>query len=87
MPYNVICLTSTVLAVFCGTLLNIMLKQEDGSDANQADALEKDEGAVRTKRVKRVLVAIVIIGFLGLGVYLDPEASRAVRGWLGIAEE
>lgn len=86
MPYNVICLTSTVLAVFCGTLLNIMLKPEDRDDADQANTLEKDEGAARSKRVKRVLGTFVIIGFLGLGVYLDPDASRAVRGWLGMVE-
>ena len=76
MPYNVICLTSTVLAVYFGATLNALLRRRP---KEEDEAKRKKER--RKKLVKLVLVAVV---FGGLGLYLDPELQEAVQKFLGM---
>ena len=69
MPYNVICITSTVLAVFVGTTLNALLRRTGHGAAAGA-------GGVNTsaqRRRKVIKMAVVLVVFAGLAVYLDPD--------------
>eukprot|EP00879_Flechtneria_rotunda_P023694 GHRR01025083.1.p1 GENE.GHRR01025083.1~~GHRR01025083.1.p1 ORF type:complete len:165 (+),score=63.44 GHRR01025083.1:38-496(+) len=73
MPYNVICLTSTVLAVFFGATLNSLLERP-GDTLRQAQA-NLSAAVRRRKKLKLVLVVLVCGGF---GVYLDPSLQDTI---------
>jgi phosphatidylinositol glycan class T len=72
MPYNVCCLTSTVLAIYVGAVLNTLMKRHQGSGSG-ADA----KSEARKKAVKFVVVLVV---FGGLAVYLDDGLREQVEG-------
>lgn len=63
MPYNVCCLTSTVLAVYLGAMLNALLQRE-------APELTPQQEAAASRR-RKLRVAGVIVVFGGAAVYLD----------------
>lgn len=80
MPYNVICLTSTVLAVYVGATLNSLLRRPSSEAAAAAAAAASP--AARRKRVAKFVVVLVV--FSGLGLYLDEalqeEAWKMLAG-------
>ena len=67
MPYNVICLSSTVLAVFMGGTLNALL-WPPGKDA-AADL----KAAMLSRRAKVVRLVFVIVVFAGVALHFDKE--------------
>lgn len=73
MPYNVICLTSTVLAIFTGATLNTLLRRSDRKDAADQAAAER---AARRRKAAKFVVVVVVFG--GLAVYLDEGLKEAV---------
>eukprot|EP00878_Enallax_costatus_P028318 GHUV01030580.1.p1 GENE.GHUV01030580.1~~GHUV01030580.1.p1 ORF type:complete len:107 (-),score=17.84 GHUV01030580.1:242-562(-) len=75
MPYNVICLTSTVLAVFFGATLNTLLLRP-GTEQRMLAAGKYASKAAKRKRKLKLLLVIVIFG--GLAVYIDPAVQEAV---------
>lgn len=75
MPYNVICLTSTVLAVFFGATLNMLLSRPGEEQRMLAAGRDASKAARRRKKLK--LLAVVVI-FGNLAVYIDPTVHEAV---------
>ena len=75
MPYNVCCLTSTVLAVFLGAMLNALLRREPPELSKQQEA------AARRRRVLRV--ALLVVAFAGAAIYLDKGLQASLRQLLG----
>ena len=71
MPYNVCCLTSTVLAVFLGAMLNTLLRRE-------APRLSQQQEAAASRR-RKLRVAVVVMAFAGAAVYLDKGLQTALR--------
>ena len=65
MPYNVCCLSSTLLAVFFGAMLNALTARP------RVAALQDGSRAVR--RRKAVMAAVMIAAFSVLAVYLDAD--------------
>lgn len=63
MPYNVCCLTSTVLAVYLGAMLNALLQRET------PELTPQQETAASRRRKLRVAGVVVVFG--GAAVYLD----------------
>lgn len=78
MPYNVICLTSTVLAVAVGALFNALIKRP-GAEARD---LAEGQQARRKRRLRRVVLVLVLFG--GLAVLIDPELQANLAGQLGL---
>ncbi len=72
MPYNVCCLTSTVLAIYIGAVLNTLMKRHKGPGSG-ADA----KAEASNKAVKFVVVLVV---FGGLAVYLDDGLREQAQG-------
>lgn len=82
MPYNVICLTSTVLTVYVGATLNALVKRP-GKEARVAAANAVDLARRRaTKRRKLLLVLVLVVASVMLGVALDPEAQDQLKALL-----
>lgn len=79
MPYNVICLTSTVLAVFAGGALNTLLFRPGEAEKQAVSGRGVGKAARKRKQLKLVLVAVV---FGGLGVYLDPQLQETLTAYL-----
>lgn len=77
MPYNVICLTSTVLAVYVGSTLNALLRRSSEAAGAGGGASGSAEAVRQQRRRKMVQVAVVAVVFGGLGVYLDPDQRAA----------
>jgi phosphatidylinositol glycan class T len=75
MPYNVVCLTSTVLAVFLGAVLGALLLRPAEAE-KQAHASSAAYAAARKRKQVKVLLLLVVFG--GLGVHLDPALQEAV---------
>jgi phosphatidylinositol glycan class T len=75
MPYNVICLTSTVLAVFLGAVVGALLLRPAELEKQAHASVAACAAARKRKRVKVVLLLVV---FGGLGLYLDPSLQEAV---------
>jgi phosphatidylinositol glycan class T len=69
MPYNVICLTSTVLAVFVGGVLNALLWRPGKEERDGADEAK----AARRRRKKAVRLVVLTVVFGGLAVYFDAD--------------
>ncbi|GIL71952.1 hypothetical protein Vretifemale_2387 [Volvox reticuliferus] len=67
MPYNVICLSSTLLAVYFGALLNLLTRR--GRAAGHT-ASERSRASVRDKALQAVLMLVL---FATLALYLDAE--------------
>ncbi|KAI8464451.1 MAG: Gpi16 subunit, GPI transamidase component-domain-containing protein [Monoraphidium minutum] len=81
MPYNVVCLTSTVLAVYLGASLNALLRRP-GQEAR--DRAAKGGGAAAARR-KVAKVAIVSVVFGGLALYVDEELREQAAALLARA--
>jgi phosphatidylinositol glycan class T len=77
MPYNVICLTSTVLAVYVGSTLNALLRRSSEVAGAAAGGGSSAAAARQQRRRKVVQVVVVAVVFGGLGVYLDPDQRAA----------
>jgi phosphatidylinositol glycan class T len=75
MPYNVVCLTSTVLAVFLGALLGAVLLRPAEAE-KQAHASRSACAAAHMRKQVKVLLLLAVFG--GLGVHLDPALQDAV---------
>ena len=79
MPYNVICLSSTVMAVFVGAVFNTLIKRP-GAEAEQCVGAVGSEGAKARTR-KTVLQFVLLLAlFAGLGMYFDPDMRELVLG-------
>lgn len=78
MPYNVTCFTSTLLAIYFGSMLTLMLRRPKEMEAAAALA------AKATKVKKLGKVAVVVVLFSALLLYLDKEVQRTVGDALGI---
>jgi phosphatidylinositol glycan class T len=74
MPYNVICLTSTVLAVFVGGVLNALLWRPGQEARHGADAAQLKQ----RRRRKLVRLLVLSCAFGGLAMYWDPELQAQV---------
>ncbi|KAG1675788.1 hypothetical protein FOA52_012444 [Chlamydomonas sp. UWO 241] len=74
MPYNVLCLTGTVLAVFAGSLLNALIRRKGkgkGGEEDTAAAL-----AARRRKVRLVAVASALLVAAGaVAVHTDQGAA------------
>lgn len=73
MPYNVVCLTSTVLAVYIGATLNALLRRP-GEELR----LAAKGTSARAARLKVVKVVAVVVIFGGLAVYVDDSLQEPV---------
>lgn len=71
MPYNVICLTSTVLAVFLGATANTLIKRT----RTKPDKL----GAARARKTKILQAVALVVVFAGLAVYLDEGVREQLQ--------
>lgn len=74
MPYNVICLSSTVLAVFFGAIFNTLVKSPPR--ANQATQARPSNSKLHIK------LLVLLLVFTVAAVYLDPELQALVHGVL-----
>ncbi|KIY99334.1 GPI transamidase component PIG-T [Monoraphidium neglectum] len=81
MPYNVVCLTSTVLAVYVGAVLNALLKRP-GAELREA---AKGGAGRRAARLKAAKVVVVVVVFGGLALYVDEELQAQVMQALAAA--
>lgn len=85
MPYNVICLTSTVLAVFFGAMLNGLLQRPGKEERMEAAGPEAWQQLRRRKLGK---LALLLVLFACLGLYLDPslqqDAQEQLQKLLGL---
>ncbi|GLI64049.1 hypothetical protein VaNZ11_007211, partial [Volvox africanus] len=70
MPYNVICLSSTVLAVYFGALLNLLTRR--GCAAGHA-APERSKVSLGGKALQALLMLVL---FSALALYLDAELRQ-----------
>lgn len=75
MPYNVICLTSTVLAVFTGATLNALLERPGREQRMLAEGAEARKAERRKKKLKLLLVMALFVVF---GLYVDPSLQETV---------
>lgn len=69
MPYNVICLTSTVLAIFMGGVLNVLLWRPGRDEREAADP----ETAVLNKKRKALRLVVLVVGFMAVAVMYDAD--------------
>ncbi len=90
MPYNVICLSSTVLAVYFGAVLNLLTKREDRGrlGAGEAQGVGALKGELRSGRGAKALKLLVfVLLFASLALYLDADmrsqVEQLVQGLLG----
>lgn len=86
MPYNVICLSSTVLAVYFGATLNLVMRR-GSSDATALGAsggteMEGKEAARRRRLRKALQAVVVVVSFGALALYLDSELREQAEDWL-----
>jgi phosphatidylinositol glycan class T len=72
MPYNVICLTSTVLAIFMGGVLNALLWRPGKDEREAADP----KTAVVMKRKKIIRLFVLVVGFMVVAVYYDSDLQH-----------
>lgn len=78
MPYNVCCLTSTVLAVYLGAMLNALLRR-------QSPLLSAEQEVAATRR-RKLRVALVVVVFAGAAVYLDKGLQASLRQQLQLLD-
>lgn len=91
MPYNVICLSSTVLAVYFGAVLNLLTKRGDRSrlDAGEAKGVGAVKGGLRPGQgVKALKLLAFVLLFASLALYLDADMrSQAEKLLQGLLEQ
>eukprot|EP00775_Hariotina_reticulata_P013318 gene13318-13447_t len=73
MPYNVVCLTSTVLAVFMGAFINSLLQRHGLQERLEAAGPEMAR-ALQASKLRKVLAIVVLFG--ALGYFLDPALQQ-----------
>ena len=78
MPYNVTCFSSTLLAIYLGSLFTLVLRRPKRAAASVAAA----SAVPRSQKAKRL--AAMVIAFGALALYLDKEVQRVVGDALGI---
>jgi phosphatidylinositol glycan class T len=72
MPYNVLCLSGTVLAVFAGSLLNAMIRRKGKGGEHDAAAF----ATARRRKFRLVFAAIALLVVVGaVAVHTDPGAA------------
>ncbi|EFN58313.1 hypothetical protein CHLNCDRAFT_142327 [Chlorella variabilis] len=76
MPFNVICFTSTLLAILLGGVANVVLR----SPAELAGQAASEGGAPAWRRKLR-RVAALLLPMCVLAVYLDRDLQRQLEGW------
>ncbi|EFJ52494.1 hypothetical protein VOLCADRAFT_102993 [Volvox carteri f. nagariensis] len=76
MPYNVICLSSTVLAVYFGAIVNLLTRR------GSTDASSTPERARASTRGKVLQAVLMLVLFVALALYLDAELRERVKGLL-----
>lgn len=74
MPYNVICLTSTVLAIFMGGVLNALLWRPGKEARDAADP----KVAAQRQRKKVVRLVVLMIVFAGLALHYDADLQQEI---------
>jgi phosphatidylinositol glycan class T len=72
MPYNVICLTSTVLAIFMGGVLNALLWRPGRDEREAADP----KTAVAKKKKKALRLVVLVVGFMVVAVVYDADLQQ-----------
>ncbi|KAG2448857.1 hypothetical protein HYH02_006208 [Chlamydomonas schloesseri] len=87
MPYNVICLSSTVLAVYFGATLNLVMRRgagdTAGADGAAAAGGAAGKAAARRRRLRKAVQAVVLlVAFGALALYLDSELREQAEEWL-----
>jgi hypothetical protein len=85
MPFNVVCFTSTVIALAFGSALNaILTKTPVKKDGDEASDDAQEENSKRKRAIKlrmlRVFVVLVTVGMIA--VYMDKDLQRQVDTWL-----
>ncbi|PNH02685.1 GPI transamidase component PIG-T [Tetrabaena socialis] len=80
MPYNVLCLSSTVLAVYFGAMLNLLLARPPPAAADPG--ARAAGGAGRTKALQ---VVGLVAAFAALALYLDQELREQLVSGLGLS--
>jgi len=78
MPYNVTCFTSTLLAIYLGSILTLLLHRPRVAAMAAAAAQKKS----MVGKAARVLSLLVVFG--GLMLYLDKDVQRTAGMALGI---
>ena len=79
MPYNVCCLTSTVLAIYVGATLKLLL---EGSGTKER------AGAAPRGKLQQLARAAVVVGLVvGVIMYVDEGARESLMEALGLGEE
>ena len=78
MPYNVTCFTSTLLAIYLGSILTLLLHRPRVA----AEAALASRSQSKFKKAAKGLSLFVVFG--GLILYLDKDAQRAVGALLGV---
>lgn len=71
MPYNVCCLTSTVLALYFGALVNVLMKRS----LPEQTAEEKNAA----KRRRKLRIVLVLIAFTGAAVWIDKGLQTSIK--------
>ncbi|GFR40103.1 hypothetical protein Agub_g655, partial [Astrephomene gubernaculifera] len=98
MPYNVMCLSSTLLAVYFGVVLNLLTRRPretgegdgggskhgagTGGSSSGSGGGSDGVGSRRIRRRKAMQAVVVVVVFTGLAVYLDAELRESIEGVL-----
>lgn len=74
MPFNVICFTSTIMAMFFGSAVTPALI------GPQEMLVQRDFKVGLKNRLRRAVLAMLVVG--GGALYLDPSLQRQAQEWL-----
>jgi len=84
MPFNVVCFTSTIIALTFGSALNAILTKAPLNKVKQENTDAEEEKSKRRRAIKlklaRVVAVLVIVGITA--VYMDKDLQRQVDAWL-----
>lgn len=75
MPFNVVCFTSTAVALACSSLLNALLTTQTTSSP-QTDGDRDGASVKRAMRGRALRLVVVLVASGGLAVYLDRDVQR-----------
>lgn len=74
MPYNVCCLSSTLLAIFFGAMLNLLISRP------RIAALQARSKSARRRKI--LFIIFMLVAFMFLAVFLDADLHNWVVGHL-----
>lgn len=77
MPFNVVCFTSTAVAVSFGSMLGALMTSSEAAAGKKGAQLP---GRTMKQRVVRGVVVLALVG--AAAVYMDKGLQRQVEGWL-----